>query len=87
MKTYLDVEHYYYYYYNYIIRMYTMNWKFGGRKWRGADAARVIFLFIKRELQDLTFWLFCLRVYHYYDYHTAHFRRASVALLFTQNCH
>jgi len=58
MKTYLDVEHYYYYYYNYIIRMYTMNWKFGGRKWRGADAARVIFLLLRRELQDIGLFVY-----------------------------
>ena len=52
MKTYLDVELYYYYYYKYIMRMYIKNWKFGGRRRQGADAARVIFQFIRRELQD-----------------------------------
>ena len=43
MKTYLDVELYHYYYYKYIMRMYIKNWKFGGRRRQGADAARVIF--------------------------------------------
>ena len=69
MKTYLDVELYYYYYYNYIMRLYTTNWKFGGRKWRGADAARVIFLLLRRELQDI-FLSTCLLLL--YDYLTAH---------------
>ena len=62
MKTYLDVELHYYYYYKYIMRMYIKNLKVGGRRRQGAAAARVIFQFIRRELQDFDLLSMCLSI-------------------------